>query len=248
MYSFDDVCAFLVKRLRVDPSVVTPLTSLRHDLGVEGDDFFELEEAFADEFRVDMSEYRWYFHHGEEGTCLNVGRLLFPAPYDRVTEIPVTPQLLLDSANAGKWVVRYPEHKLPSRRYDVLVNQLVYLPLIGFLLVPVLLKVRPEVFRLTFEASLGAVAAVTWRRYVLKQSGRSLVIGLISAATGVMCYLLSTSIWAYDAAARRSAFGTNASDSVWILLHEWHTSMAAVLGVTIATGGAILRRRSRSAD
>ena len=55
MYSFDDVCAFLVKRLRVDPSVVTPLTSLRHDLGVEGYDFFELEEAFADEFRVDMS-------------------------------------------------------------------------------------------------------------------------------------------------------------------------------------------------
>ena len=100
------------------------------------------------------------------------------------------------------------------------ISSYIYLRLIGLLMLPVVLKVQPEVSIAgswsAFEAGLGAVAAVTWRRYVLKQSGRSLVVGLISAATGVMCYLLGTSVWAYDAAARRSTSGTNATDSVWV--------------------------------
>lgn len=248
MYSFDDVCAFLLKRLRVDRSELTPSTSLRRDLGVDGDDFFELEEAFADEFKVNMSEYRWYFHHREEPTWPDMGRLLFPAPYDRVQEIPVTPQLLLNSANAGKWIVEYPDRTLPRRRYDVLINQLMYLPLIGLFVVGVFLKVHAEVFRLTFEAALAATSAAIWRRYILKKAGGSLVVALTSGGGGVICYLLGTSIWAYDAAKAQSALGVTPGDSVWLLIYHWHPFIAAVLGVTIATGAAVLQRRSQSAN
>ena len=244
MYSFDDVSAFLVKRLRVDPSELTPFTSLRKDLGVEGDDFFELEEAFAEKFRVDMSGYRWYFHHGEEGTWLSIGRLFFPAPYDRVVEIPVTPQLLLDSANAGKWIVQYPDHELPRRRYDSLIDQFVYLTLIGLLAVQFLPKVRTEMFRLGFAAGLAAASAWMWRRYILKARGRGLAIGLLAGVGGVMCYLLGTSLWAWDAAARRSVLGGSPGDSVWLVLHEWHTPIAAALGVGIATAATVLSKRS----
>lgn len=91
------------------------------DLGVEGDDFFELEHAFAEHFKVDMSSYRWYFHHAEEGIA-GLGALFFPPPNQRVRHIPVTINLLLESANAGRWALTYPAHQLPARRYDLVIN------------------------------------------------------------------------------------------------------------------------------
>jgi len=129
MHSYDDVYSFLARELGVDPTRLTPDTGLFDDLGVDGDDFFELEQAFARHFNVDMSSYRWYFHHGEEG--LNVGGLLSSAPYCRVEQIPVTPRLLLESANAGRWMLEYPSHELPTRRYDIVVNLAI---LVGFVL------------------------------------------------------------------------------------------------------------------
>jgi hypothetical protein len=107
----------------VRPDRLKPGTDLFADLGMEGDDFFELETKFADRFSVDMSQYCWYFHHGEEG--VSIGGLIFPPPYRRVKRIPITPELLLASANAHRWLLAYPEHKLPSRRFDLLFNQLI---------------------------------------------------------------------------------------------------------------------------
>ena len=94
---------------------------LERDLGITGDDFFELAEAFSKEFNANMASYRWYFHHAEEVT-FNPGALVFKPPYRLVSHIPITPALLLQAANLGSWPVKYPQHKLPERRYDLLFN------------------------------------------------------------------------------------------------------------------------------
>ena len=110
------------------------LTKLKPDsdilmLGVYGDDFHELIQRYAEEFEVDVSQYKWYFHGDEEG--LNFGSLLFKAPYERVERIPVTPQLLADFAEKKRWNCLYPEHTIPERRYDLLINKVI---LFGFLI------------------------------------------------------------------------------------------------------------------
>jgi hypothetical protein len=94
---------------------------LDQDIGVFGDDMDDLLAAYAERFDVDMASYLWYFHTGEEG--LGVGSLFFKPPNRRVEHIPVTPAVLLRSARAGVWSVDYPDHSLPPRRLDVLVNQ-----------------------------------------------------------------------------------------------------------------------------
>ena len=52
MYTYDGVYEFLVEELRVKREQLTPDVSLRDDLGIEGDDFVEFEEAFARRFNV----------------------------------------------------------------------------------------------------------------------------------------------------------------------------------------------------
>jgi hypothetical protein len=32
--------------------------------------------------------------------------------------------MLLDFANKGKWDITYPDHRLPKKRYDILINQM----------------------------------------------------------------------------------------------------------------------------
>jgi len=76
-----------------------------------------------------MSGYRWYFHHGEEG--FNIGSLFCAPPYKRVQHIPVTPSILLDAAVEGKWPLNYPDHKLPEKRYDILVTRVLIVLFLG---------------------------------------------------------------------------------------------------------------------
>jgi hypothetical protein len=123
MTDLADVYAFLENEAGVREAKLTPYSDLESDLGITGDDFFELAEAFAKAFNVDMAAYRWYFHHSEEGT-FNPGALFFKPPYRRVARIPVTPALLLSAAHAGAWPVSYPEHFL-SRRYDILLTYVI---------------------------------------------------------------------------------------------------------------------------
>ncbi len=124
MYTLDDVSEFVAKQTGVKRTKITPESRLVEDLGLEGDDFFELEHAFAQRFKVDISGYRWYFHHAEEGAA-SLGGLFFPPPNIRVGHIPVTITLLLDAANAGKWTMEYPAHQVPPRRYDLAINLIV---------------------------------------------------------------------------------------------------------------------------
>lgn len=93
------------------------------DLGVTGDDFHEMIAKYASTFSVDMNGYLWYFHANEEGQ--GIGGLFVAAPYERVQRIPVTPAMLTDFANKGRWDIEYPAHDIPPKRYDLLINLIV---------------------------------------------------------------------------------------------------------------------------
>ncbi len=112
MYDHVDVSAFLAEQLSLDATTIEPDESLVDDLGVDGDDFDYLMEALAQQFSVDMSGYRWYFHHlGEPSPAV----LFFRRHLSR-NRIDVTPRTLLEAANAGRWLLEYPPHKGPPRR------------------------------------------------------------------------------------------------------------------------------------
>ena len=93
------------------------------DVGLVGDDFHEMIEIYSKRYSVDMAGYLWYFHADEEG--LSIGGLFFKPPYRQVDRIPVTPTMLLDFANKGKWDMLYPNHEIASRRYDLLINKII---------------------------------------------------------------------------------------------------------------------------
>ena len=120
-------------------SEVTEDSDIEDDLGCYGDDFFELIEKYSKNFNVDLSTYLWYFHTGEEGFA-SIGGMFFKPPNRRVKRIPVTPKLLFEFAQKGKWSLEYPEHKIPKKRYDSLVNQIIMLILIISVIVHYIFK------------------------------------------------------------------------------------------------------------
>jgi hypothetical protein len=116
-----DVYALLQKSCGVRSSELAPHADLERDLQITGDDFFELMQLFSMEFAVNLQEYRWYFHHSEELT-FNPGALLFKPTYRQVQHIPITPTVLLEAAQSGRWIMSYPEHTLAKQRYDILAT------------------------------------------------------------------------------------------------------------------------------
>ena len=116
---------FIAMSEGIDVEKIHSDSDLNSELGIDGDDFSELVEKFEMEFGVRMDSYLWYFHHGEEGR--SIGSLFFKPPFERVERIPVTPKILLQAAMTKEWPISYPEHQLPERRYDVLINQLIVL-------------------------------------------------------------------------------------------------------------------------
>lgn len=109
---------------------VSSNTDIFSDLPCTGDDFHELIAKYAKKYSVDMSSYLWYFHANEEGQ--NLGGFFFRPPYKRVKRIPITPQILTNFANEGKWDIKYPEHKLAKYRIDIWISWLVLLVIIIF--------------------------------------------------------------------------------------------------------------------
>lgn len=94
-------------------------------LGITRDDFHELIQKYSAKFCVNMDNYLWYFHATEEGGPFSIGGLIFPPPYKKVNRIALTPNMLLEYANKGDWGLKYPEHRLIKRRYDLILNQIV---------------------------------------------------------------------------------------------------------------------------
>jgi len=109
-----------------------------YDLGVTGDDFHEMIEKYEKKFNVDMTSYLWYFHADEEGQ--NTGGIFFKAPNERVNRIPLTPKMLVDFANKGKWTINYPKHNLHKRRYDIIINRVLIFGLIIYIVITLLQK------------------------------------------------------------------------------------------------------------
>lgn len=138
-YSINDVVKFIVAQTGCGEAEVEPNVDLLNDLGCSGDDFDDLIEAYAKEFHIDISAYLWYFHTDEEGN--NIGGMFFKPPYERVKHIPVTPDLLLKYANVGKWEMIYPDHVLPKRRYDIIINSILVIGTISVLIYFLIRKV-----------------------------------------------------------------------------------------------------------
>jgi hypothetical protein len=99
-------------------------SDIERDLGCTGDDFDEFMESYSVRYNVDMTSYLWYFHHAEEGNSW--GSNFFKAPNEIVDRIPVTPKMLFEFAQKRKWDLKYPEHILPKRRYDIIANQIFF--------------------------------------------------------------------------------------------------------------------------
>jgi Protein of unknown function (DUF1493) len=102
-----------------------------YDFKIDGDDAFDFIEKFAAKFEIDLSTYRWYFHHGEEG-ILSIGGLFFKPPYRRVVRMPLTPQVLAAAIRSKRWPLEYPLHSLPSVRWDMMINQMVVIAMMAW--------------------------------------------------------------------------------------------------------------------
>jgi hypothetical protein len=125
MLEITDIINFLEKHIGLDE--IYEDSDIEKDLSCYGDDFDELMEAYAAEFHVDMSQYLWYFHTREEGAGNGLGGFFFKPPNERVPRIAVTPKMLLNFAETGRWQIQYPEHELPKRRYDLLINNILFI-------------------------------------------------------------------------------------------------------------------------
>ena len=135
-YSEENIISFLTDLLACEK--ITSQTDIFSDLGVVGDDFHEMIEKYSKIFKVDMTSYLWYFHADEEGHSI-VGSF-FKAPYERVKRITVTPKMQTDFANKGKWSIAYPEHTLPKRRYDIIINRVLVFGFLVYIAIKLLSK------------------------------------------------------------------------------------------------------------
>jgi len=106
-----------------DLEAINPNVDINRDLGVDGDDFDKMMDKYSKNYEIDMANYRWYFHSGEE--AWNPGNIFFKAPYQRVDRIPVTPTMLAKFIPEGKWGLEYPPNHLPENRYDLLINRII---------------------------------------------------------------------------------------------------------------------------
>jgi len=139
MIKIEDIYDLIEKEQGIHKSDIKPNSDLCEDLGIDGDDFFDFEVLFSKKFSVDMTGYLWYFHHGEEG--MNIGSLFAQAPYQRVQHIPVTPEILLQAAQTKHWPISYPEHELPDKRYDILINQIIVFTITLLIIMGALFKI-----------------------------------------------------------------------------------------------------------
>ncbi len=122
MYKVEEIIIFLANLAGTDK--IYSDSDIFKDVGMVGDDFHEMIEKYSKKYSVDMSGYLWYFHTDEEGSN-GIGGAFFTPPNERVERIPVTPSLLTNFANQQKWDIQYPEHTLPKKRYDLLVNTII---------------------------------------------------------------------------------------------------------------------------
>ena len=102
------VIAFVAKQLSVPPDRIHQNTRIERDLHCTGDDAAELMEAFARQFRVDLSEFQIDRHFGPEGWPIwrALRYLLLEGSLGPPTE-DVTIARMVEGAQHGRWVASH---------------------------------------------------------------------------------------------------------------------------------------------
>lgn len=121
MVAIVEIYRFINAELEVPEALLNGDTDLFATFDISADNCEDFIESFATKFKVDLQDYCWYFHHGEAG--LNLGGFIFDPPYKRVKRIAITPDILLKSATKRRWKVNYPEHEIPKKRWDMIINK-----------------------------------------------------------------------------------------------------------------------------
>lgn len=103
---FARVRTFVAKHSLIAEENLTPEAQLLDDLGIDGDDAFELIEAFGEEFGMqDMNDFHFdaYFFPDNYGCSM---RFLYHLLFDRkeVQRTPITLRGLAESAEAKRWI------------------------------------------------------------------------------------------------------------------------------------------------
>jgi acyl carrier protein len=98
-----EIKGLVARTAAVRPEQLTPDTRLLQDIGVDGDDGWELIAALGEQFGVDLSPFRPDLHFGPEGDgfVLWLRRLLRLEPSRFV---PITVGDLVAAARSGRWL------------------------------------------------------------------------------------------------------------------------------------------------
>jgi acyl carrier protein len=100
----EDVKAFIASELSVKLDRLTLASRLMHDLHIDGADGWELVEAFAQKFDVDISEFEPARHFGPEAGRNPISyltyRIFLP---ESLSSVQITIGDLVDAARSHKW-------------------------------------------------------------------------------------------------------------------------------------------------
>jgi len=101
--TFEQISKFVAAATERCSLDLRPETRLLHDMGLDADDAEEFLRAFAQEFSVDMTNFRFQRYFGSEA---DAGIRWFTRKLlgDRgVEKVPLTLQDLAAAARSGKW-------------------------------------------------------------------------------------------------------------------------------------------------
>ena len=127
-YSITDIQQFIATQLGCDLALVTADADIVYDLDCVDSALDEFIAAFRTKFGVNMEEYRWYFHTNVvSGDTSALGKMVFKPKPNAVKHIHITAKILWESASVGKWVIWYPEHTVPKRRFDAYIQATILL-------------------------------------------------------------------------------------------------------------------------
>ncbi|OKH18113.1 DUF1493 family protein [[Limnothrix rosea] IAM M-220] len=121
MVAIAEVYRFIQTELEVSETLLNPDTDLFQTFDLQADACNDFMKSFGEEFKVDLDNYLWYFHHGEAG--LNIGGFIFAPPYRRVERLAITPEILQKAATKKRWKLQYPDHDIPKKRWDMVINK-----------------------------------------------------------------------------------------------------------------------------
>ncbi|AFY36811.1 hypothetical protein Lepto7376_0373 [[Leptolyngbya] sp. PCC 7376] len=132
MVAIAEIYRFIEAELEVPEALLNTDIDLFQTFDIQADACEDFIENFAAKFKVDLDDYLWYFHHGEAG--LNIGGFIIAPPYKRVERLAITPDILRQAATKRRWKVKYPEHQLPKKRWDMVINKAILFLVFFYLL------------------------------------------------------------------------------------------------------------------